>query len=289
MRRGRSGSVARVDPAATLTIRDLAAATGVNEATLRMWESRHAFPVPQRLASGHRRYTQDDLEAVRGIVRGRSEGLSLASAIERARLLSAEPLPSVFSALRERFPELAPSVLPKRALIRLSQALEDECALRARRPVLFGGFQQERFYRASQPRWRELARTADLAIVFADFARSRRPRGGPVELALGADDELMREWVVVCDAPNAAACLAAWERPRGRSPRRLFEAVWTVEREVVRHAARICVELAARTEPELVAPVRERLSAAPPATDDEVRQAMALANRMVAYAVDETR
>jgi DICT domain-containing protein len=69
----------------------------------------------------------------------------------------------------------------------------------------------------------------------------------------------------------------------------LFEAVWTVEREVVRHAARVCTELAARSAPELVAPVRERLSAPPVAADDEVRQAVALANRMVAYAVDETR
>jgi DNA-binding transcriptional MerR regulator len=278
-----------VEPAATLTIRELASATGVSEATLRMWESRHAFPAPQRLASGHRRYSEADMEAVRSIVRGRAEGLSLASAIERARQLSAEPLPSVFSALRERFPELAPSVLPKRPLIRLSQALEDECALRARRPILFGSFQHERFYRASQSRWRELARTAELAVVFADFDRSRRPRGGPVELALGAGDELMREWVVVCDAPNTAACLVAWERPRGRSRRRVFVAVWTVEREVVRHAAWICAELAARTEPELVASVRERLSAAPSTTEDEVRQAVALANRMVAYAADETR
>lgn len=278
-----------VDSAATLTIRDIAAASGVNEATLRMWESRHGFPIPQRLASGHRRYSERDLEAVRAVVRGRAEGLSLASAIDRAQLLVAAPLPSVFSALRERFPELTPTVLPKPALIRLSYALEDECSLRARRPVLFGGFQQERFYRASQPRWRELARTAELAIVFADFARSRRPRGGPVELALGTADDLIREWVIVCDAPNAAACLVAWERPRAPSRRRLFEAVWTVEREVVRHAARVCIELAARSAPELVAPVRERLSAPPVAADDEVRRAVALANRMVAYAVDETR
>lgn len=272
-----------------LTIRDVAAASGVNEATLRMWESRHGFPIPQRLASGHRRYSERDLEAVRAVVRGRAEGLSLASAIERAQLLVAAPLPSVFSAVRERFPELMPTVLPKPVLIRLSHALEDECSLRARRPVLCGGFQQERFYRASQSRWRELARTAELAIVFADFRRSRRPRGGPVELALGTGDELTREWLIVCDAPNAAACLVARERPRPPSRRRLFEAVWTVEREVVRHAARVCADLAARTDPELVAPVRARLSAAPVAADDEVRRAVALANRMVAYAVDETR
>ncbi len=44
----------------------------------------------------------------------------------------------------------------KRTLIALSHAIEDECAARAERPLLFGSFQRERFYRDSEPRWREL-------------------------------------------------------------------------------------------------------------------------------------
>src|SRR5436190_17264869 len=128
---------------AGLSIGDLAAGSGVNEATLRMWESRHGFPAPDRLRSGHRRYTERDLEAVRSVVRARAEGLSLTSAIDRARRLASEQAPSVYAALRERFPELRPYVLRKGSLLQLSRALEDECALRARRPVLFGSFQQE--------------------------------------------------------------------------------------------------------------------------------------------------
>ena len=274
-------------PVTGLSIGDLAAGSGVNEATLRMWESRHGFPVPQRLQSGHRRYSERDLEAVRSVVRARAEGLSLAGAIERARRLVAEQAPSVYGALRERFPELHPYVFGKHALLRLSRALEDECALRARRPVVFGAFQRVRFYRESEPRWRELARTAELAIVFADFERARRPRHAPAEVPLERSAELRREWVIVFDAPNVAACLAGWERPVGTSRERLFETVWTVERGVARHAARVCADLAAQANPALVEGVRERLADEPVPAPEDVRTAVAVASRMVVYATGE--
>src|SRR3954447_21517211 len=119
--------------AAGMTMREFAAASGVSAGTLRMWEARHGFPDPERLASGHRRYSERDLERVRAVVAARGGGLSLPVAIERPRRLGAEPRPSVFSALRERFPELAPHLLPKRVLVHLSHAIEDECCLRARR------------------------------------------------------------------------------------------------------------------------------------------------------------
>jgi MerR family transcriptional regulator, light-induced transcriptional regulator len=273
--------------AAGLSIGDLAAATGVNEATLRMWETRHGFPVPQRLRSGHRRYTERDAEAVRSVVRARSAGLSLAGAIERARRLAAEQAPSVYGALRDRFPELQPYVLRKHALLRLSRALEDECTLRARRPDVFACFQEERFYRQSERRWRELARTAELTIVFADFSRARRPRNAPAEVPLETTAELRREWIIVFDAPNVAACLVAWERPEGASGERLFETIWTVERTVARHAARVCADLAARVDPALVEGVRERLADEPSPVPEDVRTAVAVASRVVVYATGE--
>ena len=54
-----------------LAIRDLVARTGVEQGTLRMWERRHGFPVPERLASGHRRYSErdEDRSAVRDALR----------------------------------------------------------------------------------------------------------------------------------------------------------------------------------------------------------------------------
>jgi DICT domain-containing protein len=267
-----------------LSIRETAAASGVNEATLRMWETRHGFPAPTRLPSGHRRYSERDVEAVRSVLRARAEGLSLATAIERARRLGEERVPSVYAALRERFPELLPQEMPKPALIQLSRAIEDECALRAHRPILFGSFQEARFFRSVEDRWRELSRTAELAIVFADFGQRSGRGKRPVRVSLEPDDELMREWMVVCDAPNMAACLIGWERPPSRG-QRVFEVVWTVERPIVRAAALICADLAARTDPELVAGIRERLADTPAMDASDLRNAVSLAGRMVHYAI----
>src|SRR5262249_28906591 len=81
-----------------LSMREMSLRSGVSEGTLRMWEARHGFPIPHRLPSGHRRYSELDLKRVRAIVQDRDQGLSLATAIERARQLSDEPRPSVYSA-----------------------------------------------------------------------------------------------------------------------------------------------------------------------------------------------
>jgi DICT domain-containing protein len=263
---------------------EMAARSGVSEGTLRMWEARHNFPVPVRLPSGHRRYSQLDLRRVSAVLQDRERGLSLATAIERARRLGDEPRPSVYSALRENFSYLQPQLMPKRAVLALSHAIEDESCARAERPLLFGCFQHERFYRQVEDRWRELTRTAERAVVLADFRRRRRRKGEPLELPIEASDPLMREWVVVCEGPTFAACLAGFERP-GRQ--RLFETVWSGERAVVREAARTCAELAARTEPELGAELSERLRAPLSPTQDEVRSVIDLTTRMVRYATDQ--
>jgi DICT domain-containing protein/predicted DNA-binding transcriptional regulator AlpA len=266
-----------------LTIREIAAASGVREATLRMWEARHGFPAPERLASGHRRYSERDLEQVRDVQRARAEGVSLATAIAGARRLGEEPRPSVFRALRDRFPELQAHLLPRRVLVHLSHAIEDQSAQAADRPLLFACFQRESFYRREEPRWRALARIAERAVVLADFPRPRTPADGPAEIPIGPRDALAREWVVVCDGPRFAACLVAWERPRLGGERR-FETLWTVDAAVVREAARACCELAGRTDPGLVDGLRERLAGTPTAGDDRLRAAVELSTRMVLYA-----
>jgi DICT domain-containing protein len=277
--------VTQTDDIGGLSIGDIADRAAISEGTLRMWEARYGFPSPHRLPSGHRRYSERDLAGVLSVLRAREEGLSLPMAIDRARRLETDPRPSVYGALRDLFPHLSPQVLPKPALVWLSRAIEDECCARAPRPLLFACFQHERFYRHVEPRWRELARTSDRAVVMADFSKLRKPRNAPAEVPILATDPIMREWVVVCDAAELSACLVGWERPPAPGQRRVFETLWTVEPQVVRQAARACRELAARKAPALVADLRERLAdAPPPAGERQLRAAVDLATRLAAYA-----
>jgi DICT domain-containing protein len=279
-----------------LTIREIARETGVPEGTLRMWETRYGFPEPERLPSGHRRYTDDDILQVRQVARDREAGLSMKAAIDRARERGSEPELSIFAGLRRRRPDLQPYLLPKRTLVGLSHAIEDECAARAERAVLFASFQRERFWEHARARWRELARTAHSAIVFADFAKARVPDDPlePIELPIERGDPFGREWSLVCDATDYGAFLAAWERPgQDGVPDfdRRFETIWSVEPALVREAARIASGFVQRIEPGLVNRFVDRLRATPPPSGEELRLVGALTNRMVAYvgAGDESR
>lgn len=265
---------------ADLTISAVAELTGVGVPVLRSWEQRHGFPVPERLPSGHRRYTPDHVEQIRAVNRDRAAGMSLEAAIANAASRIGRHESSIFAGLRRRWPDLPVHVLSKRAMLAISRAIEDECCAQADRPVLLAAFQRQRFFQASEPRWRELARTAAVAIVFADFPRDRIRRRGPIELALPDDAPLRREWAVVCDAPDAAACLAGFERPAAAGEPRRFEAVWSVNPAVVRDAAEIGAALArARPEPvDVPAPARRATD-----TDAVLRRATAVTNRVIAY------
>lgn len=270
----------------TLSIGDVAERTGLSEATLRMWESRHGFPDPERLASGHRRYGERDVDLLRQVLEERGRGLSLKTAIERVARARDEPERSLFAALRRRRPDLTRHLLPKRSLVSMSHAIEDELAVRAERAVLFGSFQRERHYRRAEPRWRELNRTADYAVAVADFETARRPRGGPVELPLEPSDPLRREWGLVCSGPGYGACLAGIESPGQREDPdsdRLFETLWSVDPEVVHEAAHVCCELIVRPAPSLSHEIADHLDAARGASDDRFELAAAVTSRMIAY------
>lgn len=271
---------------AALTIREIAKRTGVAEPTLRMWESRYGFPEPQRLPSGHRRYSENDVAQVLEVARSRDSGLSLPAAIERASTRAGDAEPSVFAALRRRRPDLTPYALPKRSLVAMSHAIEDECCARAERPFIFGSFQRERFYRASERRWRELARTARHAIAVAEFGELREPPGAPVEVPVPGDDPILREWVIACDAPGFAACLSAWEMPRqAHLPDldRMFECVWTLEPVLVREAAHVLAAAAGRAAPALARSLASGLAAAQLDSAPDPALVTTLTSRMVAY------
>jgi DICT domain-containing protein len=194
----------------------------------------------------------------------------------------------VHAELRRQHPELVPQLLSKTSLVALSHAIEDECCARAEGPLLFGGFQRDRFLRESYARWVELARTARAAVVFSDLADPPPVRRGlPIEVPLPADAPLNREWLIVCDAPDLPACMAAIERPGqddAHDHRRRFEAVWSVDPRAVRYASRVAATLADdyrpnwRTTDESVG-----LDGEPPSASADVRRASDLLNRMMGY------
>jgi MerR family transcriptional regulator, light-induced transcriptional regulator len=259
--------------------------TGVAEGTLRMWERRYGFPMPARLASGHRRYSDRDIELIRKVAAQRAAGFSLAAAIERARGESVESSPSVFATLRRRRPDLEPRAIAKPIMLALAHAIEDETLARAERPILFGSFQRERFYRQAQPRWRELARGAEVAVVFADFERLRTPRYEPAEIPVPRAHPLNREWTLVCEGQEFALCLTGWEPPDS-SPaaerQRRFEAIWSVEPDVVREASAICASIVDTRRPALLDPVRARLKSPPSLSPDaQLRLATAVTARVL--------
>src|ERR1700761_3487479 len=241
--------------AAVLQSSEVSRRTGIPVAGLRNWEQRYGLPRPQRSPSGQRRYTEADCDLLTEGLRRRESGLSLSAAMAQATASNdGGDERSIFAGLRRQHPALRVHVLTKAALLAVTWAIEDECAARAQRPVLLGSFQRERYYQASAPRWADLARAAEHTVIFADFTHSRLRPGRIAEVAVPGDSPLRREWTLICDAPDAPACVVAWERPgQDRRPDRdrEFEVLWSVDPQVVRDAARIGAGLAIEALPEI--------------------------------------
>jgi MerR family transcriptional regulator, light-induced transcriptional regulator len=251
-----------------------------------MWESRHGFPSPQRLRGTHRRYGERDVESVLAVLRMRAQGLSLPAAIARVRASAAAPLPSIFAAMRHRHPEVQPIVLRKPALLALTRAIEDEYLATAASGLLIGSFQRVVFYRRSERRWRELSRTAKLAVALADFPAFLRPEHGPAEVPIPREHALNREWAVVIDAPAARACLAALEHTGAvelPDAERRFDALWSFEPGVVQAATRVAAELVQAFAPELADDLHSDRGEPPAPDPPELRFAAALSHRVVTY------
>lgn len=269
-----------------LSIGDLAQATGVNTTTLRAWESRFGFPLAMRLPSGHRRYHRDDVDKVRSVARRRDAGLRLDVAIAEI-LDSARPTSgSVYATLRRDHPHLRAERLHKSTLTALSWAIEDEFCARADRARIFGAFQTSALYRPSRARWAELARVATSATVYADFADE--PDEDPLVTRIHLDPEspMRREWVVVCDSADLPVALTAWELPGQdgvADPRRVFEAIWTVEPAAVRDAARACARVAHEVSPEAGAPLLFALADTPTPAPPDLTSLNSMFTRVLTY------
>ena len=218
-----------------------------------MWERRHGFPVAQRRGSGHRRYDERVVDQVRQVLRRREAGsrleVAIAGVVLEASSTAAPGASSVFATLRRLHPTLQPQRLRKTSLLALSWAIEDECCALAETPMIFGAFQKERYYRAAEERWTELARVARSTMVFAQFEQQPLLVAGRTSFVDLPDDAPMRREYRGLRRPHHAALLTAWELPGQSSVRdkdRLFEAIWSVEPAAVRSAvacAQVAVQL----------------------------------------------
>ncbi len=282
--------LAQVDaPTASLTIGQLAEAAGVAPATLRMWESRHGFPAPQRLESGHRRYGQEDVARVRQVLAHRDAGIRLDRAIDLVDS-HADPATdpgarSVFAELRRRHPHLLPQRLKKSTLLALSWAIEDEFCAQAERPRIFGSFQRTTYFERAAERWAELSRISRSTFVFADFPETGT-QDRITRVGLDETDPMRREWSVICDAPGLSAALTAWELPgQDKVPdaHRRFESIWTVDPRAVRDAARTSVEVAHGRGATAAAPLLYEMADTPPLAVADLESVSTMFNRVVGY------
>jgi DICT domain-containing protein len=271
-----------------IRIGELAARTGLTPAVLRTWEARHGFPVPERSESGRRCYRESDVELVQRVLHRQRAGVRLDAAIREVTASAGAPSLSVFAMLRDDHSEVAPQLLRKPTLLGLSRAIEDEYLASADLGVLCASFQRERFYRASAPRWSELARRSRWSIVFADFPEVREQEvDEPARVPLSGDAPMRREWVLVAETPRLGICLAGWEPPGQDAVsdrQRTFEVVWTIDSQATRHALRICAQVAdaagLATAPDLLRGLDED----PVGAETDPVRASALFNRAIGYA-----
>ena len=273
------------DTVTTLSIGAMVKATGVGEATLRAWERRFGFPSPEREPSGHRRYSEADVDRVNAVLRHRSDGISLAQAIEQVIARDQPRTDSIFARLREVKPELAAQGIGSDQMGRLSRAVEDEIGARAEPGLLLGAFQREAAYRQSEARWSDLVRAGMESFVIADFPEVRVPSGRPTEVPGAGTGPMAAEWVLICIASGCRVCVVGRERPGQdrRDATRIFDGFLSLDPVVVKSAAQAAIDLATPYADEVSSAAQARLDAAPPPDPTaQLRLAGAITSRFVA-------
>lgn len=82
---GRTGEDDGADTRELFPIRTVSALTGVNVVTLRAWERRYGLIEPKRTPSGHRLYSQEDVDLINEVVRLLDRGISIGRVKEALR------------------------------------------------------------------------------------------------------------------------------------------------------------------------------------------------------------
>jgi len=221
-----------------LPIAEVSRRTGISTETLRIWERRYGFPQPDRRPSGHRRYSEEDCRQIEEMLLRRRKGLPLTEAIAATRRPDTWTGGFLLDELQARRPHLEAALLSRRAMLAVSRSIEYEAATQASGGLLLGAFQRRAAWDDARGRWETLATRIQPAIVVADFERVERCNG-VWQVPIPPRSPLHEQWTVVCDSPRWSACLIAREHDTLVRGRRAFRAVWSVEPEVVRDAARL--------------------------------------------------
>ena len=236
-----SDDVATPSDDTLLTIGELSEHTGLSTQLLRTWETRFGFPEPTRLPSGHRRYTgRGRPRRAAGAGGARPRHAPRAGHRGRAARRGRHP-----ERLGLRLPEPAP---PRADVVHAQEEHPAGAVLGdrgrgdrpgRRRACSWGPSSAVATSGSPPSAGSDFARTARGSLAMADFPE-HDDDARPAQVALSPDSPLLREWIVVHDAPTFAAALVAWELPgQGdvRDADRHFEALWTVEGRIVRDVA----------------------------------------------------
>ena len=65
-------------------MKDIVQVTGFTEHAIRVWEKRYGKPVPERLPSGHRRYTHDQMQWLLQVKEALSQGHRISDVIHQS-------------------------------------------------------------------------------------------------------------------------------------------------------------------------------------------------------------
>jgi DNA-binding transcriptional MerR regulator len=112
----------------TLKTTEAAALLNVNPNTLRAWERRFGFPVPQRSRGGHRTYIHAEVETLAHLLR---EGASISSAVSMARAGLGDESHQLVGALLAFEPDRADALMESALAIRPAERAVDDVLLPA--------------------------------------------------------------------------------------------------------------------------------------------------------------
>lgn len=178
---------------------------------------------------------------------------------------------SVLADLVQVMPKLRSQIYFKSSLTALSHAMEDQVLAGTDQPLVIATFQRERFYRQEAHRYRRIAQRSDQVYVMAAPETEFKNSSGEHEMvAFAPEDPLSQEWSLVILGQHYSTCLACVERQNiaensqipeqlAMEQARLFEGIWTSDRQVCMKVAELLLQRIIYYRPELSPKVEQAL------------------------------